>query len=66
MDMTAVSAVMSVRQSATQQAAGVAVAKMALDQQKLAGQQIADLLQSASPAGRASLPHLGQNIDISV
>ena len=66
MDMTAVSAAMSVRQATTQQAVGVAVAKLSMDQQKQNGQQVMDLVKTASPAGRASLPHLGQNIDISV
>lgn len=66
MDMTAVSAVMSVRQAATQQAIGTAVAKLAMNQQQQAGQQVVDLLKTASTAGKASLPHLGQNIDISI
>ena len=66
MDMTAVSAAMSVRQATTQQAIGTAVAKLSMDQQKQTGQQVVDLLNTASPAGRASPPHLGQNIDISV
>jgi hypothetical protein len=66
MDMTAVSAAMAVRQTATQQAIGVAVAKKAMDVQKQSGQMMVDLLKSAAPSGRASPPHLGQNIDISV
>ena len=66
MDMTAVSAAMTMRQAATQQAAGVAAMKLSMDQQKQTGQQVVDLLNSATPAGRASPPHLGQNIDISI
>ena len=66
MDMTAVSAAMSVRQAVTQQAIGTAVAKLAMNQQQQSGQMVVDLLKSASPAGKASLPHLGQNIDISI
>ena len=66
MDMSAVSAAMSVRQAATQQAIGMAVTKLSMDQQKQSGQMVMELLQPKSTAGRASLPHLGQNIDISV
>ena len=66
MDMTAVSAAMSVRQAVTQQAIGTAVTKLAMNQQKESGQMAIDLLKSASAAGKASLPHLGQNIDISI
>ena len=66
MDMSAVSAAMSVRQVATQQAVGMAVAKLSMNQQKQTGQQVVDLLKTAAPAGRASPPNLGQNIDISV
>ena len=66
MDMTAVSAAMSVRQAVTQQAIGTAVTKLAMNQQQQSGQMVVDLLKSASPAGKASLPHLGQNIDISI
>ena len=66
MDMAAVSAAMSFKQAATQQAIGVAVTKLSMDQQKQTGQQAVDLLKTASPAGRASPPHLGQNVDISV
>ena len=66
MDMTAVSAAMSVRQAETQQAIGTAVTKLAMNQQQQSGQMVVDLLKSASPAGKASLPHLGQNIDISI
>ncbi len=66
MDMTAVSAAMSFRQAVTQQAIGTAVTKLSMDQQKQTGQMAVDLLKTATPAGKASLPHLGQNIDISV
>lgn len=66
MDMTAVSAAMSMKQAVTQQAVGVAVTKLAMNQQQQTGQQVVDLLQSAPTAGKASPPHLGQNIDISV
>lgn len=66
MDMTAMSAAMSVRQAMTQQAIGTAVTKLAMNQQQQAGQQVVDLLKSAPAAGKASLPHLGQNIDISI
>lgn len=66
MDMTAVSAAMSVKQAATQQAIGTAVAKLSMNQQKQTGQQVVDLLKTVSSAGRASPPHLGQNVDISV
>jgi hypothetical protein len=65
MDMGAVSAAMSIKQAVTQQAVGTAVTKLSMDQQKQTGQQVMELLQSSSSAGRASLPHLGQNIDIS-
>lgn len=66
MDMSAVSAAMSVRQAVTQQAIGMAVTKLSMNQQKQSGQMVVDLLKSASSAGKASLPHLGQNIDISI
>jgi hypothetical protein len=66
MDMSAVSAAMSFRQAATQQAVGLAVTKLSMDQQKQSGQQVMELLNTASPAGRASPPNLGQNIDISI
>ena len=66
MDMAAVSAAMSFKQATTQQAIGVAVTKLSMDQQKQTGQQAVDLLKTALPTGRASLPHLGQNVDISV
>ena len=66
MDMTAVSAAMSVKQAVTQQAIGTAVTKLSMNQQKQSGEMVVDLLKSAAPVGKASLPHLGQNIDISV
>ena len=66
MDMSAVSAAMSVKQVMTQQAVGTAVAKLSMNQQKQTGQQVIDLLKTSMPAGRASPPNLGQNIDISV